>query len=46
MATPDQNPVQDEPLPSAEARQVIEDYANDLREIIKKLRRKLIKAAD
>ena len=30
-----------EPPPSAEIRQILEDYANDLRKIIKKLRKLL-----
>ena len=41
MTKTDEKGFQRAPPPSAEARQVIEDYANDLREIIRKLRRSL-----
>jgi hypothetical protein len=40
MSSPDEKTVSSELPSSDEARQVIEGYANDLREIIKKLRKK------
>ena len=41
MDKPDENPPPQDPDPSRseQARRIIEEYANDLREIIKKLRR-------
>ncbi|WP_283810390.1 hypothetical protein [Bradyrhizobium guangdongense] len=43
MTEPDEQSEVNEPKPSRleEARRLIEEYANDLREIIQKLRRKL-----
>jgi hypothetical protein len=43
MPDPDKQPEDREPKPSRleEARRTIEEYANDLREIIRKLRRKM-----
>ncbi|MET4021480.1 hypothetical protein ABIB83_008548 [Bradyrhizobium sp. I1.8.5] len=39
--TPSKGVPEPEPSRSAEARQIIEEYASDLREVIKKLRRHL-----